>query len=99
MCQNVCKDDKCQQCSVSGSTCKECKPGTFLLYGKCVEKCLKMFYVNPLQSTECQECHWSCKECLGPSENDCIACASSTKRQEQSCVTVCSDGKLAISSC
>ncbi|CAL4077975.1 unnamed protein product, partial [Meganyctiphanes norvegica] len=85
-------EGNCHHCSPDGSTCLHCGPGRHLLYGKCVTKCPTMFFSDASLDGECQECHWTCKDCLGPSEADCLECSPNMLREGNKCVPQCSKG-------
>lgn len=40
----------------------------------------------------CHTCHSMCETCTGPSENDCLSCASPLLRKNNKCVSSCDDG-------
>ena len=55
--------------------------------------CPTMFFSDDSSDGECQECHWTCKHCLGPSELDCLECSPDMLREGNKCVSQCSTGK------
>lgn len=40
----------------------------------------------------CHACHSICETCNGPTENDCLTCASPLLRKNNKCVSACDDG-------
>ncbi|KAF2363062.1 VWFC domain [Trinorchestia longiramus] len=95
----------CLGCSGDSSTCTSCKRGSFLLQGQCVSKCGPKYFLNntaaagleardDFTGTEsvCEECHYSCKGCLGPSARDCLECDEGSLREDNTCVGSCSPG-------
>ncbi|XP_069157214.1 extracellular matrix organizing protein FRAS1 [Procambarus clarkii] len=92
--ENSCKscEGDCETCPADGSKCLTCPPTKHLLYGKCVNKCPNMFYAETSANGECQECHWTCERCLGPSEADCLTCGSNMFREGNKCLAQCSPG-------
>lgn len=40
----------------------------------------------------CHACHSTCETCNGPTENDCLTCASPLLRKNNKCVSTCDDG-------
>lgn len=87
-----CQGD-CDTCSRDGTICITCPPHLHLLYGKCVTKCPHMFYADDSAGGECQECHWTCEECLGPTESDCLSCAVNMFLEGNKCLPQCSPGR------
>lgn len=90
-----CQGD-CDTCSRDGTICITCPPHLHLLYGKCVTKCPHMFYADDSAGGECQECHWTCEECLGPTESDCLSCAVNMFLEGNKCLPQCSPGHYAM---
>ncbi|XP_063885992.1 extracellular matrix organizing protein FRAS1-like isoform X2 [Scylla paramamosain] len=86
-----CEGD-CNTCSSDGFTCLTCHASQHLLYGKCVDQCPSMFFVDSNSDGECRECHWTCEKCLGPSVEDCLECREGTVQEGSSCLTECSSG-------
>ncbi|KAK7080023.1 Extracellular matrix protein fras1 [Halocaridina rubra] len=84
-----CKGD-CNMCSDDGTKCITCPGNKQLLFGKCVSRCPQMFFSDASNGGECQECHWTCKECLGHKETDCSSCAENALQEGNRCVMHCS---------
>lgn len=90
-------EGNCDTCSSDGSTCLTCHSSQHLLYGKCVDQCPSMFFVDMNADGECQECHWTCEKCLGPLEEDCLECRADTVQESSKCLAACSVGKYSSS--
>lgn len=88
-----CEGD-CNTCTSDGSTCLTCHSSQHLLYGRCIDQCPPMFYVDMNADGECRECHWTCEKCLGPSAEDCLECRSDTVKEGNKCLAKCSVGKF-----
>ena len=79
----------CKVCDVNG--CQACHESLSLLYGRCVEKCPKMFFWS---NGNCLQCHYSCENCISTASEDCISCADDSIREGHNCVPQCSQGKI-----
>ncbi|KAK3859680.1 hypothetical protein Pcinc_034224 [Petrolisthes cinctipes] len=88
---NKCQGD-CHTCTTDGSTCLTCPPSHHLLYGKCVTSCPHMFYGDASMGGKCRECHWTCEQCLGPSDADCVTCGPRMLRHGNKCLAQCHPG-------
>ena len=55
--------------------CTKCVPPFVLFKHYCIRECPKHGWVLDKNSQKCIECHASCSRCIGPTENDCIACS------------------------
>ena len=55
--------------------CTKCVPPFVLFKHYCIRECPKHGWVLDKNNQKCIECHASCSRCIGPTENDCIACS------------------------
>ncbi|CAI4223107.1 unnamed protein product [Auanema sp. JU1783] len=44
------------------------------LDGVCIPSCPKLGYYQNVSLKQCLPCHENCRECLGPSESECLSC-------------------------
>ncbi|VDI42839.1 Hypothetical predicted protein [Mytilus galloprovincialis] len=102
-CVQKCKDglyadrkNKCHACHDSCKTCVDltryhcqtCKPGLLWREGECVSRCGMGYYQ---ETTHCYSCDTSCSLCLGPKDNQCLACSQNgLVLQSGRCVDHCS---------
>lgn len=87
---NVCRDQ---------ITCKDCKPETYLLDGKCVKECSRGFYkdTNP---NVCKPCQDSCQLCSGIDK--CTVCNDGYFYLAGKCIRNCGEfyyGDVATKTC
>ncbi|ERE77600.1 proprotein convertase subtilisin/kexin type 5 [Cricetulus griseus] len=69
---------------------QKCMPNFFLYDDTCYESCPKHFYPDLHQ---CVPCHENCLECKGPKEDDCKACADTSKVLYKGlCLDMCPEG-------
>jgi len=76
---------KCIRCELpcgnceSNSTCLDCKIPYFGYYNDvnltCVLKCPEGYFEN-LEYRKCEKCHYSCINCTGPLNTQCLSCNS-----------------------
>jgi hypothetical protein len=45
-------------------------------------------------SVDCQPCHYSCATCVGPNDNNCLTCSSTSNRAVISYTCPCKDGTI-----
>lgn len=70
-----CTDEFCSKCHNNDNTkCKECLPGKFLLYEKCVDAdiCFKHSKYPDKIKNKCKRCDGKCKVCLD--KHTCLDC-------------------------
>ncbi|XP_050768974.1 proprotein convertase subtilisin/kexin type 5 isoform X1 [Gymnogyps californianus] len=83
----------CQTCS-SSTACLTCRNGLMLNHdGYCVASgyCSRTeYYVEKTQT--CNPCHKKCFHCSGPTEHQCLSCASNHYLLNTTCVETCPDG-------
>uniref|UniRef100_A0A182N4U3 EGF-like domain-containing protein n=1 Tax=Anopheles dirus TaxID=7168 RepID=A0A182N4U3_9DIPT len=83
----------CATCG-NGAVCLTChEHWTMNRKGKCIangnNNCDESEY---FENGHCHPCHSTCETCTGPTENECLTCASSLLLQGQRCVNVCDEG-------
>ncbi|KCV70256.1 hypothetical protein H696_02586 [Fonticula alba] len=73
---DVCAEN-CSECA-SSTVCQRCKPGFRFIDGRCYPSCEPGFYEytgpNTDSTPHCIRCHESCKNCTGPTPDDCTSC-------------------------
>ncbi|KAF7990056.1 hypothetical protein HCN44_008999 [Aphidius gifuensis] len=81
-------------CNVfNSSRCLECQEKWYLFDGRCFSKCpLSTYPAYSQQINVCTMCHYSCLNCSGPSDVECISCHDdstllSLNTQEYQCVS------------
>ncbi|KAL4442387.1 hypothetical protein ABPG74_005728 [Tetrahymena malaccensis] len=93
-------DRTCKTCSGGGPTqCLTCDPSQNrqqVTNGSDVScQCLDYYYDLPPNSA-CSKCHYSCKNCSGPSRNQCTSCDPATSRTLSGNQCVCSSNLFDI---
>ncbi|XP_041766317.1 furin-like protease 2 isoform X2 [Anopheles merus] len=83
----------CATCG-NGAVCITCHDNwTMNRKGKCIangnNNCDESEY---FENGHCHPCHSTCETCTGPTENECLTCASNLLLQGARCVNVCDDG-------
>ncbi|XP_055634461.1 furin-like protease 2 isoform X2 [Toxorhynchites rutilus septentrionalis] len=83
----------CATCS-TGTICTSChKSWTMNKKGRCTvngsNNCDESEYY---ENGHCHSCHSTCETCTGPTEHECLTCASPLLLQNQRCVNECDDG-------
>ncbi|EAT45948.1 AAEL002793-PA [Aedes aegypti] len=83
----------CSTCS-SGSICTACRDNwTMNKKAKCIangsNNCDESEYY---ENGHCHSCHSTCETCTGPTEHECLTCASPLLLQNQRCVNECDEG-------
>ncbi|EAR83182.2 hypothetical protein TTHERM_01006530 (macronuclear) [Tetrahymena thermophila SB210] len=84
----------CKTClGVNKDECLSCSGNRYLVRPglKCETVCPTGFLPNQL-TNECDQCHSSCKNCFGLSENECKECPSGTYLYQNKCLLVCPMG-------
>jgi proprotein convertase subtilisin/kexin type 5 len=91
---SVC-DDSCQDCFAAGkNSCITCNPG-FLLKpdNSCFNTCGEGRYFDVNSPTGCANCDNSCKDCKGPTNQDCRSCKDNFNLTPTlKCVEKCEEG-------
>lgn len=83
----------CSTCS-SGSICTACRDNwTMNKKAKCIangsNNCDESEYY---ENGHCHSCHSTCETCTGPTDHECLTCASPLLLQNQRCVNECDEG-------
>ncbi|XP_064474546.1 furin-like protease 1, isoforms 1/1-X/2 isoform X2 [Ornithodoros turicata] len=76
-------DSAASPCGIA-APCIECPPSQFIYFNMCVDDCPPGSYrsINDVEDDEgkkrgqpaCLHCHYSCKVCKGPNDNECAEC-------------------------
>lgn len=54
--------------------------------------CFFIYLAEYYDNGHCHACHSTCETCNGPTESDCLTCASPLLRKNNKCVSTCEDG-------